>query len=163
MIEKFAMLCRLSKLVPEDGQAIVPLARVRAIATALAPSTYTSVGKSEKRQPRHPVYKQAIAVLGDGEQIPVVIRNLSHTGCRIEFVKDVKPAGRLRLIEQSLALEAWANVVWMGHGACGLAFEDCEALLDPIASLEATFAPTRDPPRAPSRQERKARISIRKR
>jgi len=163
MIPRTFAMFRLNKLASGDEQAAVPLDRVRAVASALAPSAYTSVGKSEKRQARHPIYKHAIAVLSDGAQMPVIIRNLSHTGCRIEFLKDVKPAGRMCLIEPSLALEAWASVVWMGHGACGLVFEDSEAAAGSIASLEEAALPTRDAPPAPTRQERKARISIRKR
>jgi len=153
------LLGRFKKAATPAGPTTVPLDRVRAIASAAAPSGYTSVGKSNKRQPRQPVYKQAIAVLSNGQQAPVVIRNLSLTGCRIEFARGVTPVGRLCLKEETLPLEVWGSVVWKADGACGLAFEHNDQLLDVITSLEAP-AP-RMP--APSDPQRKVRISIRKR
>jgi hypothetical protein len=101
-------------------------------------------------------------VLGSGEQVPVVIKNISRTGCRIEFGENTQPAGRIRLMEQSLALDAWANVVWRGDGACGLAFEDIDQLLDSLTSLKATVVSLNDLP-APKRSGGKGRLSIRKR
>jgi hypothetical protein len=136
--------------------------RVRSIAAAPVPEAYTSVGKTGKRVPRQPAYKQAVLILQHGEELPVVIRNLNHTGCRVEYFKNVKPDGRLRLREQSLALEAWANVVWKGEGACGLEFEDSEQLLERIPALwpAAPAVVTVDPP--PVRARRKTRSAIRK-
>jgi PilZ domain len=157
------MLDRFRRPALAEALAMVPLDRVRAIAGSSAPHEYTSVGKSKKRERRQALFKQAIVVLGDGEQAPVVIRNLSQTGCRIEFGRNINPVGRLRLIEQSLALDVWGNVVWRGGGACGLVFEDSSQLLDTITALEAPAPNSSVTQSVPSGTKRKARSSIRKR
>lgn len=104
----------------------VSLDRLRAVLSKAPPSEYVSVGKTGKRAARKTIYKQGILRLEQGEQLPVVIRNLSYTGCRLEFFKQTRPAGRVLLTEPSLPLELWADVVWQGEGACGLVFEDGE-------------------------------------
>lgn len=156
------LLRRFHKLDPREQQTTVPLDRVRAVAETLAPSAYTSVGKLNKRQPRQPVHKPAIAVLCSGEQVPVVIRNITHTGCRIEFHKKIQTAGRLLLKEQSLALETWASVVWSAEGACGLLFEDSERLLETV-TFETTVLPSPSAPPIPARPKGRVRSSLRKR
>lgn len=134
--------------------------RVKAIASAPAAAEYRSVGKSGKRTPRQPVYKQAVAVLSHGEQLPVVVRNLSPTGCRIEFFKQVQPSGRIRLTEPSLPLDEMADVIWNAEGACGLAFENSDAVAE---RLEAIAPPPPVEPVAVHVAPRKTRSRIRKR
>lgn len=137
------------------------LDRLRAVLSKEPPSEYVSVGKTGKRAARKTIYKQGTLRLEQGEQLPVVIRNLSYTGCRLEFLMQIRPAGRVLLMEPSLPLEIWADVVWQGEGACGLVFEDGEQVQSRLPELsvrEIEPAAVRVPVRAG-----KKRSAIRKR
>lgn len=140
----------------------VPIERIRSIASTTPPSDYTSVGATGARARRHAVYKQAVVTLAHGEELPVVVRNLSPTGCRLEFFKQVYPRGRIRLVEQSLPIDTWASVVWNGEGACGVEFEESEALAEKIRASSPTRLPDA-PVRSALAPSRKERSRIRKR
>jgi hypothetical protein len=96
--------------------------RWKAIAARAAPLVYTDAGGREQRASRQAVFRQAIATLEGGETLPVVIRNLSSAGCRIEFFRQTPLTPRLTLDEHSLSLHYEAEVVWQGGGAAGLRF-----------------------------------------
>lgn len=98
------------------------MARWKAIASRAAPLVYTDAGGREQRSSRHAVYRQAIATLEGGETLPVVIRNLSSAGCRIEFFRQTPLTHRLTIDEHSLALCHEAEIVWQADGAAGLKF-----------------------------------------
>jgi len=102
---------------------VTPHARIRAITDKQAPAAYVSVGRPSKRPPRRPVFKQALIRLQHGEQFPVVIRDLSAGGCRLEYSRHILPAGRVRLTEPSLPISLWADIAWRADGACGLRFD----------------------------------------
>lgn len=102
----------------------VPLDRVRAIADRPAPAAYGTVGGSGKRAKRSSVYKQGAVVLAGGENLPVVIRNLSASGCRVEYFQNRRLEGRVLVTEPSLPLRRWGEVVWQGEGVCGIGFSD---------------------------------------
>ncbi len=147
---------------PNSPSSLVPLDRIRSIAASPAPAEKTTVGKPDTRPPRKPVYKQALLILSHGEELPVVIRNLSHTGCRAEYFRKVYPSGRVRLNEPSLSLDTWASVAWNGEGACGLAFEDSEALLERIPALQPEPEAVVDVPAPRVRPVRKTKSRLRK-
>lgn len=104
----------------------VPAARINAIASRIAPLDYCDAGARGRRPRRAPSFKQAIVRTSGGDQIPVVIRNISETGLRVEYFQSV-PLGeqgeRVLVVEPSLPLRAWAEVVWQGNGAGGLHIE----------------------------------------
>jgi hypothetical protein len=104
----------------------VPDERVRAVTKAKIPAQYSSAGGVEERAPRASVYKNAVLRLSGGREISVVIRNLSVTGCRVEFVDHAKLTGRVLITEPSVPLELWASIIWAGKGACGLSFDGNE-------------------------------------
>jgi hypothetical protein len=95
---------------------------VNAIA-ARTQSTDYGVGSSrEARQPRTTVFRNATIKLLDGEKIPVVIKNISATGLRVELPQEA-PLGELVLIsEPSGSFRSWAEVIWQDAGAGGLHF-----------------------------------------
>jgi hypothetical protein len=106
----------------EEGPAPQLVKRWKAIAARAAPLVYTDAGGREQRASRQAVYRQAIAILEGGETLPVVIRNLSSAGCRIEFFRQTPLTPQLILDEHSLSLHYEAEVVWQGGGAAGLRF-----------------------------------------
>lgn len=99
--------------------------RMKAIASrpALAEESYVDLSaKKDHRAPREPTYKQATVMLAAGERFGVVVKNLSHTGARIEFFKNVTLTDRLILAEPTMRIRKWAQVVWQKEGAAGLRF-----------------------------------------
>lgn len=74
------------------------------------------------RQPRTTVYRHATIKLLDGETIPVVIKNISATGLRVELPQG-RPLGKLVLVnEDTDQLRSWAKVIWQHADAGGLHF-----------------------------------------
>jgi hypothetical protein len=83
--------------------------------------TYSSV-QAGNRADRHPTFKQGTLTTRGGERIPVVVKNISSTGVRVEFFKDVQLGDHVLLIEPTLQIRTWAEVIWQGRGAAGLKF-----------------------------------------
>jgi hypothetical protein len=63
-------------------------------------------------------------MLEHGERLPVVIKNLSKTGARVEFFQNrlLDVHDFVRLSEQSTALNRNARVIWKRPGLLGLRF-----------------------------------------
>jgi hypothetical protein len=102
-----------------------PLAdRMRKISGAPAPEevTYSSFSQHAKRADRQPTFKQGTITTRGGERVPVVVKNVSSTGARIEFFRDVQLGDHVLLSEPTLQIRCWAEVVWQGRGAAGLQF-----------------------------------------
>jgi hypothetical protein len=94
--------------------------RLKAIATKSSPRVYSEISGRVQRGSRQAVYRQATATLEGGEVLPVVIRNLGSSGCRIEFFRQAPLSGRILIDEASLPLHFWAEVMWQRDGAAGL-------------------------------------------
>ncbi len=107
-----------------DNKASDPLAdRMRKIAAVQVEETnYSSVATGEKRAARKPTFKSATLTLLGGERLDVVVKNISDTGARIEFVRDVSLTDRVMLSEPTLRIRTWAYVIWQTRGAAGLQF-----------------------------------------
>jgi hypothetical protein len=84
--------------------------------------TYSSVQQTNKRAERTATFKQGTITTRGGERIPVVVKNVSSTGARIEFFRDVQLGDHVLLSEPTLQIRTWAEVVWQGRGAAGLNF-----------------------------------------
>ncbi len=93
--------------------------RVRAIAEQSAPTDYGDISR-EGRASRTTVFKQAMLRLSHGEKVPVVIKNMSSTGLRVEFFQNRPLGDRVLITEASIPLRFWADVVWEADGAGGL-------------------------------------------
>jgi hypothetical protein len=111
----------------KPGNKVDPLGdRMRKIAGSPigAPEeiTYSSVQQTNKRADRHQTFKQGTLTTRGGERIPVVVKNVSSTGVRVEFFKDVQLGDHVLLIEPTLQIRTWAEVIWQGRGAAGLKF-----------------------------------------
>jgi hypothetical protein len=108
------------KRQPEPATPDKLLERLKVIADRPTPQVYSEIGGRVQRASRQAVYRQATATLEGGEVLPVVIRNLGSSGCRIEFFRQTPLTGRILIDESSLPLHFWAEVVWQGDGAAGL-------------------------------------------
>ena len=101
-----------------------PLAqRMRKIAAVTQEEvTYSTVTPGEKRSERKPTFKAASLAFITGERVEVVVKNVSDTGARVEFMRDMQLPDRVLLSEPTLRLKTWAYVVWQTRGAAGLQF-----------------------------------------
>ena len=84
--------------------------------------TYSSAQEQAGRAVREPTFKQGTITTRGGERVAVVIKNVSKTGARIEFFKDVELGDHVLITEASLRLNIWAEVMWQSRGAAGLKF-----------------------------------------
>lgn len=109
---------------PDTNKAADPLAdRMRKIAAVPAEDvTYSSVQTGQKRPERKPTFKSATVTTLGGERIDVVVKNISSTGARVEFLRDVSLTDRVIISEPTLRIKTWAYVVWQTRGAAGLQF-----------------------------------------
>jgi hypothetical protein len=98
--------------------------RMRKISGAAPPEekTYTSIHQDNKRSPRQATFKQATITTRGGERIAVVVKNVSDTGARIEYMREVSLGDHVLLSEPTLRIKTWAEVVWETRGAAGLRF-----------------------------------------
>jgi hypothetical protein len=113
------------KKQPEPEPAPLLVKRLKSIAASSGPSSYEDAPRNQ-RAPRSAIYRQATATLQGGEKIAIVIKNLSTTGCRIEFFKQTLLTPRIVIDEQSMSLHVEAHVKWQGEGAAGLRFIGAE-------------------------------------
>lgn len=97
--------------------------RMRKISGAPPPEekTYTSIQDS-KRETRQATFKQATITTRGGERIAVVVKNVSQSGARIEYMRDVTLGDHVLLSEPTLRIKTWAEVMWETRGAAGLKF-----------------------------------------
>jgi hypothetical protein len=100
--------------------AAIPAGRVQAIAEQSAPTDYGDDVTRDGRAARTTVFKQAMLMLPHGEKVPVVIKNMSSTGLRVEFFQNRQLGDRVLVTEASVPLRFWADVVWESDGAGGL-------------------------------------------
>lgn len=107
-----------------EGPPPALLERAKAIGAKTAPEAYEDVGSRDAREVRSKVFRQGLAILAGGERLEVAIKNLSASGCRIEFFRQTTLTPRLTIEESSIPLSFQAEVVWQGDGAAGLRIID---------------------------------------
>lgn len=111
-----------------NGKDEDPLAsRMRKVsgASAIGPAeevTYSSIHQTNKRAERTATFKQGTITTRGGERVPVVVKNISSTGVRIEYFRDVQLGDHVLITEPTLQIRTWAEVMWQGRGAAGLKF-----------------------------------------
>jgi hypothetical protein len=76
-----------------------------------------------ERALRQPVYRNGLVLLEWGEKLQVVIKNISATGARIDFFRNVSLPDQVILSESTLKLHTHSRVVWQTYGSAGLAFD----------------------------------------
>ncbi len=76
--------------------------------------------KFGKRAIRADAWRPATISFQTGERIDVVVKNISDTGARIEFVRSTYLPDRVRLTAQGTS--RWAYVTWQTWGMAGLRF-----------------------------------------
>lgn len=96
-------------------------ARVQRIAEtkAYAPAR-PSDQKFGKRPIRADAWRPGTISFQTGERMDVVVKNISDTGARIEFVRSTYLPDRVKLTAQGMS--RWAYVTWQTWGVAGLAF-----------------------------------------
>ena len=97
--------------------------RLRKVAAApAADGGYGDVAARAHRADRKATFKAASLTLISGDRIEVIVKNLSTTGARVEFMQNVLLPDRVLLSEQTTRLKVWAYVIWQEPGAAGLKF-----------------------------------------
>ncbi|MEQ1783345.1 MAG: hypothetical protein ABMA14_18470 [Hyphomonadaceae bacterium] len=76
----------------------------------------------ENREKRSAVFKPGTLTLQGGERMAVVVKNVSRSGARIEFVRSDELPERVMLVEPLQGLNSWAQVTWQRVGVAGLKF-----------------------------------------
>ena len=94
----------------------------------IAQSKPGAVAKASKpahapRAARASAFKQATLTF-TGSRMVVVIKNLSATGARVEFVNNILLPEQVLVSEPSTGLKKWACVTWQTQGAAGIEFVD---------------------------------------
>ena len=109
---------------PKDKLGDQLASRLLRIASKPAPEEkqYRSEGASGIRAPRVSTFKPAAITLSGGQRMDVVVKNVSATGARIEFVPRITLPAQVLVAEPTLRIRTWALVVWQGGGAAGLKF-----------------------------------------
>lgn len=94
--------------------------RVRKVAeTASFVPADPTVGQREQRAP---AFKPATLTFQGGERMAVVVKNVSRSGARVEFVRSDRLPERVMLTEPLQGLNTWAYVTWQTMGVAGLKF-----------------------------------------
>lgn len=94
--------------------------RVHKVATT--PSFVPEDPSVAKREARAAVFKPGTLTLQGGERMAVVVKNISRSGARIEFVRSDELPDRVMLVEPLQGLNTWAQVTWQRMGIAGLKF-----------------------------------------
>lgn len=74
------------------------------------------------REPRAASFKPGKLTFQGGERVAVVVKNVSRSGARVEFVRTDRLPERVMLTEPLQGLNTWAYVTWQTLGAAGLKF-----------------------------------------
>lgn len=96
--------------------------RVATIVGLPAPDAYQDAGPSDSRRGRKPTFKRATITLAHGEELPVIIRDLSSTGARLEYFQNRTLGPTLHIREPTTGIATKAVVIWQGERACGIQF-----------------------------------------
>lgn len=75
-----------------------------------------------RRATRIDVFRPALLTLMNGEKVPAIIKNISDTGARIEFIKDSALTYVVKLSEPTTQTCVYAELVWDSDGVGGLQF-----------------------------------------
>lgn len=78
------------------------------------------------RAARTPTFKTATLTFIGGHRLDVVLKDVSATGARVEYVQHTQLPDRVLLTEPTLRLKRWAYVAWQEPGRAGLEFANVE-------------------------------------
>jgi hypothetical protein len=101
---------------------VIPHSRLaRAVEGKSAASTAAPAARAP-RAPRQATFRNGVLLFNDVRMV-VVIRDLSATGARVDFLQRVELPIEVVLLEAMLKLRKHARVVWQQDGAAGLVFD----------------------------------------
>lgn len=75
-----------------------------------------------QRELRAPAFKPGTLTFQGGERVAVIVKNVSRSGARVEFVRSDRLPERVMLTEPLQGLNTWAYVAWQTIGVAGLKF-----------------------------------------
>jgi hypothetical protein len=84
-------------------------------------SAPTMLTRMVSRTAREKTFRTGAIVLEDGERVPVIIKDISERGARIEFVQHIELPASVTLIEPTMKRRQ-ATVAWQRDGVAGLHF-----------------------------------------
>jgi hypothetical protein len=98
--------------------------RIGKIASAPSVATEEGVTGSSRgrRNRRRTAFREATLVLEMGERLPVIIKDYSEAGARIEFVVDSRLPPEVAILSPFVPHRR-AKVIWQKRGSAGLSFE----------------------------------------
>jgi hypothetical protein len=111
------MIRRKPKAIP-DALA----QRVRKVAETPSFVPGPAVPTIGNRELRAPAFRPGTLTFMGGERIEVVVKNISATGARVEFVRNTRLPERVLLTEPLMGVNKWAYVTWETWGVAGLKF-----------------------------------------
>ncbi len=92
-------------------------------AAAPAPKPRRAVARCAEREERRPVFKEGVIRFASGATIPVVVKNTSRGGVRIDSAQRIPADERVLLSVPALSLKCWSRIVWRDERVAGLAFD----------------------------------------
>lgn len=98
--------------------------RVRKVAETASTTPAAADPSIGKREPRASSFRPGTLAFMTGEKIDVVVKNISTTGARVEFVRNTRLPERVLLTEPLMGVKKWAYVTWETLGVAGLRFVD---------------------------------------
>jgi hypothetical protein len=81
-----------------------------------------AVEAKNKRTKRDLVFRAGVLSLPNGEKVQVVLKNVSPTGARIEFMQKIDLPAEVRLSAPTLNLNGMVHIAWQEEGAAGIKF-----------------------------------------
>ncbi|KAF0184577.1 MAG: PilZ domain-containing protein [Hyphomonadaceae bacterium] len=86
------------------------------------PPEKASWTKPKDRAQREAHFRNGVLILGGGQRLSVIIKNLSETGARIDFFVKLELPEEVVINEPTLKLVRRARIVWRTEGSAGLEF-----------------------------------------
>ncbi|MCG8442116.1 MAG: hypothetical protein MI723_09940 [Caulobacterales bacterium] len=75
------------------------------------------------RAARSATYREGSLIPAHGDEVEVVVKNVSASGARVDFRNRARLSGRVLLSSPALGLRKWCRVAWCHHGMAGICFE----------------------------------------
>jgi hypothetical protein len=81
--------------------------------------------RNRRRAERKGAFKQGVLISSSGEEVQIVLKNLSETGARVDFFRGGSAiVGRAVLSVPTLGLKRNVRIAWKDQNSAGLEFVD---------------------------------------
>jgi hypothetical protein len=96
--------------------------RIAAAVAQKPPRSWLNPEQMPARPARKPVFRRALAILSDGQALPVIVKDLSAGGARIHYEGETPPSGRVLISEPTTPMHVFADLVWRNPHCAGVRF-----------------------------------------